>query len=215
VKDWLIAHRGARCDGRENTIKAFKAASKYPVGWVELDLHATKDKVVVCHHDFDINGLAIASHNFAKLKTADPELATFDEAIKAVGKIPLIVEIKAAGVAKLILDALKQHPSWRVTGYNPSEQLYLLNNGIDSNRLYLSQQSHPLGLLSKIAKNSFGGISINRLHYWPYLYLLARGKHLNVLVYTVNSRLHARLIRKLCPKAGICTDRPDKLARLK
>lgn len=48
-------HRGARGLAPENTMPAFKKALEYNVDTLELDLHVTKDKKLVIHHDHRIN----------------------------------------------------------------------------------------------------------------------------------------------------------------
>lgn len=47
----LMGHRGARDQGPENTLKAFRAAADCGLKVVELDVHASKDGVLMVHHD--------------------------------------------------------------------------------------------------------------------------------------------------------------------
>ena len=49
-----IAHRGARRELPENTIAAFERAFGRGAVAIELDVHATRDSVVVVHHDPDL-----------------------------------------------------------------------------------------------------------------------------------------------------------------
>ena len=47
-------HRGlAKKNFKENTVKAFKYSFRKNYG-IETDLHATKDKQIVCFHDFTL-----------------------------------------------------------------------------------------------------------------------------------------------------------------
>ena len=46
-----IAHRGGSLEGEENTLPAFAHAVALGYTHVELDVHATRDGVVVVHHD--------------------------------------------------------------------------------------------------------------------------------------------------------------------
>jgi len=46
-----IAHRGGSLEGEENTLPAFAHAAALGFTHVELDVHATRDGVVVVHHD--------------------------------------------------------------------------------------------------------------------------------------------------------------------
>jgi len=47
----IIAHRGASRDCLENTLSAFRTALAQRADGIELDVHATRDRVVVVHHD--------------------------------------------------------------------------------------------------------------------------------------------------------------------
>jgi glycerophosphoryl diester phosphodiesterase len=49
-----IAHRGARTEFPENTLAAFGRAFERGADAIELDVHATRDGVVVVHHDPDL-----------------------------------------------------------------------------------------------------------------------------------------------------------------
>ena len=49
----IIAHRGASIEEAENTLPAFIRAIDIGADWIELDVHLTKNGVVVVHHDFE------------------------------------------------------------------------------------------------------------------------------------------------------------------
>lgn len=51
----LIAHRGYSQVALENTMAAFKAAAKAGFQAIETDIHLTKDRVFVIHHDEDLS----------------------------------------------------------------------------------------------------------------------------------------------------------------
>jgi glycerophosphoryl diester phosphodiesterase len=55
-----IAHRGARTEFPENTLAAFGRAFERGANAIELDVHATRDAVVVVHHDPDL-GLPVST----------------------------------------------------------------------------------------------------------------------------------------------------------
>jgi len=211
TKDWLIAHRGARCDGHENTLVAFEATKRYPLGWVELDVHTTKDGVVICHHDFYVNGLDIELYTFKELKTADPQLATFDETINTIEKAPLIVEIKPTRTAKNIIMQLRSNPDWQVASFKSEVIKELIALKVDRRRLFLLQHDNSFRLLKTAIDLGIGGIGINQRVVTPSLYLRARKHGLKMYTYTVNSPWQAKLFRLLYPKLLICTDRPDLL----
>lgn len=51
-----IAHRGSHASRPENTIAAVLAAVEEGADGIEIDVHATRDRVVVVHHDFSPRG---------------------------------------------------------------------------------------------------------------------------------------------------------------
>ena len=69
----IIAHRGASRDCLENTLEAFQRALDQGADAFELDVHATRDGVVVVHHDPDVAvEAAISLPRTAPIKMSDP-----------------------------------------------------------------------------------------------------------------------------------------------
>lgn len=56
-KTKFIAHRGYSAKETENTISAFLLALNSSFSGIELDIHLTKDKYIVVHHDDNTNRL--------------------------------------------------------------------------------------------------------------------------------------------------------------
>ena len=54
---WVIAHRGASADERENTLPAFERAIELGADFVELDVQVSSDGVLVVFHDLDLDRL--------------------------------------------------------------------------------------------------------------------------------------------------------------
>ena len=50
----LISHRGLKLSAPENTVEAYIDAVKNGFSWIELDVISTKDKVLICSHNFDL-----------------------------------------------------------------------------------------------------------------------------------------------------------------
>ena len=62
----VCAHRGDNVNAPENTMPAFELAASENLKWIELDVHQTKDGVIVCNHDSTIKrvtGRNIAIHD--------------------------------------------------------------------------------------------------------------------------------------------------------
>ena len=53
-KPFLIAHRGYKKLFKENSLGSYVDAQKYGFQWIELDVICTKDKEVICSHNFDL-----------------------------------------------------------------------------------------------------------------------------------------------------------------
>jgi len=51
----VIGHRGARAHAPENTLPGYKVALEQGVDWVDVDVVATRDKILVGYHDLIIN----------------------------------------------------------------------------------------------------------------------------------------------------------------
>lgn len=215
MKDWLIAHRGDQSRGQENTLEAFKAAKNSLADWIELDIHTTKDKVVICNHDFKIGDLDIDHCTFKRLKKANPKLTTFKDAVGVLRDKKLIIEIKPKATAKFVIDELKKHSNWRVASFKTSVIQELIDLGFDKKRIYLLQHKNTYKQLKKAKNLGVGGIGINQRWMTPRIYRRAFYKGLNVYTYTVNSKFQARLFRLLYPKLLICSDNPERFADIK
>ncbi len=54
LKPVLIAHRGFKKSFSENSMGSFLDAQRLGFQWIELDVISTKDKEVICSHNFDL-----------------------------------------------------------------------------------------------------------------------------------------------------------------
>jgi len=73
---WIIAHRGASGHAPENTFAAFERAVQLGAGFIETDLHLTRDARFVAIHDATLdrttNGTgAVRDHTLAELQQLD------------------------------------------------------------------------------------------------------------------------------------------------
>jgi glycerophosphoryl diester phosphodiesterase len=76
VETLIGAHRGASVDAPENTLAAFELAVTQGAELIELDVHATRDGVLVVHHDFDLRRTAGSAGLIRELTVS--EVQTFD-----------------------------------------------------------------------------------------------------------------------------------------
>ena len=124
----IFAHRGASAYAPENTLPAFELAADMKAFGVELDVHLTKDGVLVVTHDDEISRVSdgkgfvrdltfdeLRSYNFAAKfeKFGRVQIPTLDEVYELLSSRGLYcnVEIKPStpGIVKKTLDCAAAH----------------------------------------------------------------------------------------------------------
>ncbi len=102
-----IAHRGGGLEREENTLPAFAHAAQLGFSHVELDVHATRDGVVVIHHDPDLTRLCgdprrIADLDFAELQSirtkGGAEIPRLQDLLDAFPDMHVTIEAKSDSV---------------------------------------------------------------------------------------------------------------------
>lgn len=101
-----MAHRGASGTWPENTMAAFKAAHDLGIRYIELDVHMTRDRRVVVHHDPDLARTAgraemICDLGYDELSNADAGycFVASDRGYQFRGqglKVPMLFEVLSA-----------------------------------------------------------------------------------------------------------------------
>lgn len=95
-KVFIVAHRGASAYAPENTMPAFAKASELGADFVEADLRATKDGVIVCIHDARVdrttNGRGFVSDLTSSEIRALDAGSWFSEQFRGV-RVPLLEEL--------------------------------------------------------------------------------------------------------------------------
>jgi len=111
----IIAHRGVPRQEPENSLPGFELAVRQKVHAIELDVHATKDGVVVVHHDPNIrhgpliNSLTLTElHRYPLAPGVEiPTLAAvLDRMAKAAPPPVVYVEVKAKGIEEAVVEVL-------------------------------------------------------------------------------------------------------------
>jgi glycerophosphoryl diester phosphodiesterase len=93
VTPLVLAHRGACWQVPENTLEAFELAIAEEADYVEFDVRARGDELVVCHDPGPPDGVP-----------------TLDEVLAALtGRVGLCVEVKEEKTTDAVLDALDSH----------------------------------------------------------------------------------------------------------
>lgn len=121
----IIAHRGASHECLENTLDAFTRALELRADALELDIHASRDSVLVVHHDpVVISAEGVTSAPISSLTARElaairmpggHALPTLDAVFELVKqRAVLYLEVKASGIEELVAEALQRHPHSRV-----------------------------------------------------------------------------------------------------
>jgi glycerophosphoryl diester phosphodiesterase len=97
---WVIAHRGASADERENTLRAFQRAVEVGADFVELDVQASADGALVVFHDLDLDRLTplrgpLRTRSLAELREHD--IPTLEQVLELThGRIGVMAELRSA-----------------------------------------------------------------------------------------------------------------------
>ena len=96
---WVIAHRGASAELRENTLPAFERAIAVGADFVELDVQATADGALVVFHDLDLDRLTPLSGPLRRRSAAELRehgIPTLDEVLAVTrGRVGVMAELKS------------------------------------------------------------------------------------------------------------------------
>lgn len=149
------AHRGLHGNGRpENSLAAFKAAADKGYA-IELDVHLMRDGQLAVIHDSSLKRTAGEDVKIEALTKADLEkynlegteekIPTFREVLEVVdGRVPLLIELKAAGNIKplcsaLCYELLGYKGEYCIESFDPRCVLWFKKNRPDIVRGQLSQ----------------------------------------------------------------------------
>jgi glycerophosphoryl diester phosphodiesterase len=117
----LIAHRGASRERIENTMPAFARAVELGADGIELDVHATRQGVVVVHHDPvprgtpeypSLAGIPIADLALKELRmislAPNTGIPTLAQVLRAVAPpVRIYIEIKGRGIESAVVETVR------------------------------------------------------------------------------------------------------------
>ena len=112
----IIAQRGVPRQEPENSLPGFELAVRQKVHGIELDVHATKDGVIVVHHDPNIrhgpliNSLTLTElHRYPLAPGVEiPTLAAvLDRMARATPPPVVYVEVKGKGIEEAVVEVLE------------------------------------------------------------------------------------------------------------
>ncbi len=217
-----IGHRGAAGHAPENTLASVEQAISLGVDLVEVDLRSTRDGHLVIIHDERVdrttNGRGVvAEMALAKLQQLDAgngqHIPTLVELLDATrGRVGLLLEIKAAGVAENVQAMLHsaEFPGPVIIASFLAEELLSIRNSDPSVSTLVLFDKYARDPLSQavMAKASHIGVPFTRVT--QALVQASRRAGLRVFVYTVNDPRDIQKMRAL-DVDGIISDFPDRL----
>jgi glycerophosphoryl diester phosphodiesterase len=236
----IISHRGASGYAPENTLSAFELAVKMGSKAFEFDVHQTKDKKLVVHHDFDLKRTAgipakIATLDYAELKKINvgnkfgfptERVPLLEEVIRVISpKAEWInFEVKNEGniyhgIEAGLLDFMRSAPGLMEKSllssfdYGTLLRLRALDKGIKLG--YLGQHLSNLLLLPAIIRaKRVGAVNFHialRIAFAMNVAMI-RKAGFKVCVYTVNKKADALRMQRIGVD-GIFSNYPDILSK--
>jgi glycerophosphoryl diester phosphodiesterase len=116
-RPFVLAHRGFDLDGLENSMRAFEAAVRLGVTFLETDVHATADGVLVAFHDSRLDRLTDGHGQVADLPWREVSRARIggqepiprlEEVLAAWPDVRLNVDIKAPAATVPFVRTVRQ-----------------------------------------------------------------------------------------------------------
>ena len=213
---WVIAHRGASWDERENTLPAFERAIATGADFVELDVQVSADGTLVVFHDLDLDRLTPLSGPLRRRRAGElrevgiPTLAEVVEVTR--GRIGMMAELKSAHLYRRrgLVDGAVRLLDPQRDAVVSFERGALLEARQLEPRLRVLQHV-GLGVSIRAASSYAWAVGFWDPRATPRGISRATGLGLVTTVYTVNDPARMGLLAALGVD-GIFTDRPD-LAR--
>ena len=167
----IIAHRGVfnNLNIPENSIKSFKKALRlgYPI---ELDVHLTKDNILVVFHDHNLLRMTGINKNIQdltydeikniKLLDTDEVIPKFSDVLDLINdKVLLDIEIKTTKRIKdtcdILMNELNNYKNYDLKSFNPKIVRYLKKNYPDTTVGYLIESKYDKRLYNLLLKNKY------------------------------------------------------------
>lgn len=220
----IIGHRGAPRERAENSLPAFELALALGADGLELDVHLTRDRVVVVHHDPVPNATAtdeaLAGRPIASLSR--DELATFrlrdgaaipaleDVLDLAAGRGVVYVEIKGRAIEAEVVACIERSSARCAVhsfDHRSAQRARQLLPGLPVGILLVSRLVEPVAALRAAGArdlwqqwDAIDAELVQQVH--------AAG--CRVVAWTVDAAEEARRLRSIGVDA-ICTDLPGEL----
>ena len=216
-----IGHRGAKGYVAENTLASFQKALELGVDGIELDVHLSKDNILVVIHDETIDRTT-SGKGFVKDFTASQlkeyGIPTLEEVIDSIDKKCFVnIEIKDSNATKYVLELLQNYIVEK--HWNP--HLFQISS-FDWNVLQLCHSEERRISLGVLTEDSIENAlafakKINAYSINPFFKLLNSENVLQIhqngfkiFPWTINSEEDLTFVKSLNVD-GIISDFPDRI----
>lgn len=216
----VIGHRGAAGLGLENSKAAIEQALAHGVSSIEIDVRQTQDKRLLLCHDADLKRMTgdtskVADLSWTALKkhtlVDGSNFLLLEDALKLIGKTPVIIEVKDDESEETLLKVLDKFPKSDLTVASFKRNfLARLRELRPELGLYVLEHTDSLDGILFAKRHKLQGIGLNFWLLSPIGYNRAKKAGLDIYVYTVNNQFLAWFLHLLYPKATICTDHPER-----
>lgn len=220
----VIGHRGAAGHEPENTLRSIARAIEFGADWVEIDVRAVADQLIVLHDDrlertTDGHG-PIEAVDFPALRRLNAgkgeRIPLLTEVIDLIdARVGLNIELKGAGAASAVMalvhDYVARRPDWRGRFLLSSfdlEQTDQVSPAADWRIGVLFKEPADAALARALRLGAWS-INPSLRQVTPQLVHAAHAHGLKVLVYTVNRESDLRAMRQLGVD-GVFSDYPDR-----
>jgi len=212
----IIGHRGARGLAPENTIASLRKGLEHHVDMLEFDLRVTKDGVPVLHHDADLTDgdghkYPIAETSYDELKRHKPDMATLEQVLKAIDKVPLYIEVKPDVAIQPIVRLLKDRRDVdRLFLASKSQStLMLLHKALPEFPIIVIEPWSGVRAHRRAQQLGTKRVSMNQRWLWWGFIRGFKNNGWQLFAYTLNDVPKAKRWAKY-GLAGVITDYPDQ-----
>lgn len=213
----IIGHRGAKGLAPENTLAALEAGIGAGASALEIDVRITKDNVPVLCHDPVLGDLNVADHFLSELKKQKPDLATLEQAIRAVNRrVPLYIEVKPDVSTTPVVALLRQclHQNWLPSDFMLASFSYktlkLLHAALPEIPIVVLESWSSVRATHRARKLGTKIICMNQRYLWRVFIRSMQKSGYELYAYPLNDPVKAKRWAGY-GLAGAVTDYPDRL----
>lgn len=157
----IVAHRGGRGNGTENTLSAIQGAVRDGADAIEIDVRMTKDGELVLMHDSSINRTSYSTGFVSRMTLEQLQsvnfkgypICTLDEALSYLSgtSVSLLLEMKITGIENACVEAvtragMEDRTTFISFSLNALRTVRMIKAGALVGYLYIADIKDPVGV---------------------------------------------------------------------